>query len=276
MYFLNRGLPCLTWPAQRSTSYLRNWASTRRLNLRRRCQRSTASLLPKTARSKTIQHTSPPLPLLPLRTPPQIPTLKSSTLTYNLSEDKSRNLTVTLCSIAVPRPAGNCRNACNFTAEPADHGSVFGEGQNHSISKRPFKVHSLNLHIFFLLLVLFFSAHIPVGWFVCAFLRLEVCVRFVTSRVSCFEDSCLTWALVCLIASYPLWNWMKPQAKIIWQAWGWCYMFLWVGLMYTRWFNAGLSKKKIIKYFKKMNFSPGSCSMELCWRLCPHCEDMQF
>lgn len=91
---------------------------------------------------------------------------------------------------------------------------MFGEGQNHSISKRPLKGPQSEFAHIFLLFVLFFSANIPTGWFVCAFSTTRsVYVWFATSCVSCFEDSCLTWALVCLIASYPLWNWMKPQAK---------------------------------------------------------------
>lgn len=95
MCVLHRGSPCLTWPALRSTSCWGNWASSRRPNLRTRCQRSSASLLPKTARLKTSRRTNPPLPLLPQRTPPQSPKQKSSTLTYNPSRgEQSRNLTL--------------------------------------------------------------------------------------------------------------------------------------------------------------------------------------
>lgn len=71
-----RGSPCQTWPAPRSTSCWANWASTRRPRPTRRCQKSSASLPPKTARSKTRP---PPPP--PQRPPPQSPGRRPSTLT---------------------------------------------------------------------------------------------------------------------------------------------------------------------------------------------------
>lgn len=95
---------------------------------------------------------------------------------------------------------------------PADHGSALEQGHNLSISRRPFK--GLNLHISFLPLI--FAAIITQQaalWvqkleYVCSILS------FGPSCVGCLQDSHLTWVfLVSLIASYLLWNWMKPQAE---------------------------------------------------------------
>lgn len=83
-----------------------------------RCQRSSASLLPKTARLKTSHKTNPPLPLL--RTPPQSPQQRSNILTYNQSRgEPSWNLSVPHCPTGAPQSADYWLSL--FKIRPADH-----------------------------------------------------------------------------------------------------------------------------------------------------------
>lgn len=162
--------------------------------------------------------------------------------------EKSRKLTVPLSPKAAPRPAGYCswwQECLSFKIRPADHGSVLGRGHNLSISKRPLKRSTVWICTYCscCLFLFFCSDNNLTGCFVGAFLlstqRLEVCfiLCFGPSCVSCLQDVRLSWVLLCvwLLPTYCETEW-SLRLKTVWMAWGWCYMFWWVGLMHTRGF----------------------------------------